>query len=568
MIYKIEEVNTITLDEANNPIFISENDIYINFDKFKSGKSKVIQITGLSGSGKSTLAKEIAKKYNAYLIETDTICFAIAKSDENATWEYIKKKDKYLYQYMKEKNLPPNFMRKYDFKTVTLKEADKRDHEGVKFLKWLYFEADIKEPIVVEGGCVAFAISVDDSFLQIPTIFKGTSIITSLFRRFNRSSNRQGILSAAKNAAKFYVKQYSKMIPEVNKAREKFYTKKDEMLFTNEVTYPDTKEYDLSKTKFIHCKREFGYSDEPYLEVDGKRYRVRAELLLFNDEGKLFVNPHTSKPRGGMIYSLPGGGIQPNESIEQAAARETEEEALLVPKNVEYSGYHYKIMWDKPNDNIMRYDGMLAFICTGDYDKKYTKYVRKQDRSSLAEKGVWMYPENIDTLSPVHKKVIEQYRKNYSKLHEYAIMDTIFLDTEYVLIESAGYKEAKVVYDSLSEKDKQLCSPRGKYVDSSNIAYRYVHKINNHPVGFIDCYKYNHSNHSAFIILAVNPAYRGNGIGKLMLKKAEYNCKLLGFQKLIYRVEKENIPSFNLAKKNGYTLTLQTKNQYTFIKEL
>ena len=43
------------------------------FEDFKSGKSKLLFVTGYSASGKSTLAKEIARKYNALYIELDLI---------------------------------------------------------------------------------------------------------------------------------------------------------------------------------------------------------------------------------------------------------------------------------------------------------------------------------------------------------------------------------------------------------------------------------------------------------------------------------------------------------------
>ena len=46
----------------NENYIISKNDLYINFDKFESGKSNVLLVTGFSGSGKSTLVSQLAKK--------------------------------------------------------------------------------------------------------------------------------------------------------------------------------------------------------------------------------------------------------------------------------------------------------------------------------------------------------------------------------------------------------------------------------------------------------------------------------------------------------------------------
>ena len=399
------------IEEMSNPILISEDDIHINVDKFKSGESNILQITGLSGSGKSTLAKELANKYNAYLIETDIICFAISRPDR-ANWEYIKEHDKYLYKYMKEKNISPDFMMKYHYTTITRTTADERDIEGLKYLRWLYFEANVKERVIVEGGCVAFSIMKDDKFLKIPTIFKGTSIAHSMLRRLHRSAvdDKKGYVKALQIAAEYFYKQYSKMIPEVNAAREKFYNRKDEMVFTHEATYPDKEEYDLSKVKFTHIENPHYKGDEPYIYIEGKKLRVRGELIVFDNQGRIFVAKRMHS-RQDMTYAFPGGGIEPNESIIDAAIRETEEEALIVPKNVKYSGYHYRVLFDVPKGKDMQYEGVLAYVCIGEYDKKYSKYVRKQDRDDIAERGKWIYPEEID-LAPVHKMAIEEYKKS------------------------------------------------------------------------------------------------------------------------------------------------------------
>ena len=598
------------IEEMANPVLISEDDIHINVDKFESGESNILQITGLSGSGKSTLAKELAKKYNAYLVETDIICFAISRPDR-ANWEYIKEHDKYLYKYMKEKNISPEFMMKYHYTTITRTTADERDTEGLKYLRWLYFEADIKERVIVEGGCVAFSIMKDDKFLKIPTIFKGTSIAYSMLRRLHRSAidEKKGYIKALQIAAEYYYKQYSKMVPEVNAAREKAlnyknnptipYISSEEDIYINmnkfestkkililglsgsgkstladklakkykaehvnldrirgnkyyddstfnkenpsiaewfrkeyhlgdrkrfndlpfkvrreewnkcfywllnqnkpmiieghfdyllmdderlqtqypivikrtsmttsifrmlkrelsrehnestplvkwllkhlqtypnakkdidnaigviikhypedyqeldEATYPDKEEYDLSKVKFTHIENPHYKGDEPYIYIEGKKLRVRGELIVFDKQGRIFV-AERMHPRQDMTYAFPGGGIEPNESIIDAAIRETEEEALIVPKNVKYSGYHYRVLFDVPKGKDMQYEGVLAYVCVGEYDKKYSKYVRKQDRDDIAERGKWIYPEEID-LAPVHKLAIESYKKS------------------------------------------------------------------------------------------------------------------------------------------------------------
>lgn len=135
---------------------------------------------------------------------------------------------------------------------------------------------------------------------------------------------------------------------------------------------------------------------------------------------------------------------------------------------------------------------------------------------------------------------------------------------------SEGYADALEVYNTLSDADKDHLGNRERgYVDSPILLYRYVHKISNRPVGFIDCYRLNGlSHHEVFMILAVSPEYRHNNIAGSMLKKAEFECFQRGFYSFHYRVDKGNEASINLAKKHGYKKIHETKNQIVFRKEI
>ena len=358
--YLVEETGYLP-----QPIVFSDNDVYVNFEKFKNKEIKTCLITGLSGSGKSTLGKKIAEAHNAYYVATDTISFKISSySPEHANWTWIKEHDKYLYQFLKEKELDATCMLKYPW------NGNEKNEIVTPFVKWVCCERKDDGMVVLEGGDVAIALRDVPELKDYPIIFKGTSIVKSMVRRFLRAAGKKGLKVALDHVVNYFYKQYAKMIPEVQAARK---------------------------------------------------------AILSNNEYKL--------------------------------------------------------------------------------------------------------QHEATALSP-------------------------------------GYAEAKQVYDTLTPEDKKLCSPRGQYVDSPNLAYRYVYKISNVPIGFIDCYKYNGKNTSAFILLAVSPEYRSKGIAKQMLAKAEFNCKKLGFFHLIYRVDKENESSINLAKAAGFELQSETKNQMTFIKTI
>ena len=204
-----------TIDEdtgfIDQPVVFSGDDIYVNFDKFTSGEAKTCLITGLSGSGKSTLAKKIAEKMGAYYVETDTISFKISsRHPERANWGYIKEHDKYLYKYFKEVGLEPDCMQKYDW------HGSKKNEIVTPFVRWLCLERDDDGLVVCEGGDVSVALRDAPELSEMPIVFKGTSILKSMFRRLFRSTGKKVLLAAITNAVIYYESQYEKLIPEVN----------------------------------------------------------------------------------------------------------------------------------------------------------------------------------------------------------------------------------------------------------------------------------------------------------------------------------------------------------------
>lgn len=202
----------------HQPIIFSDNDLYINYDKWKSGELNTCLVTALSGAGKSTISKKIAENFDAYYIEIDVVSFKIGiLHPERANLEYIKRNDKYLYQFFKENNIPPNIMVQFtDYQDIRKSEIIN------KYIYWLCFERPDKDTnkVIVEGGDVAIALAEIEELAQFPIIIKGTSIAKSLLRRFLRTCETRGFAHAFFNIFKSWYKQYSKMIPEVNAARQ------------------------------------------------------------------------------------------------------------------------------------------------------------------------------------------------------------------------------------------------------------------------------------------------------------------------------------------------------------
>ena len=156
------------------------------------------------------------------------------------------------------------------------------------------------------------------------------------------------------------------------------------------------------------------------LHKNGKNYRVRSEILVFQDD-KVLLRKKNKVTQYGTTYVIPGGGIDdPDECIEVAAARECNEEAKVVVSNVKFSGeietglygkkipeWHKKTLW---LDGI-KYDGYWTYICTGIYSKKYTKYVKKVDsQADIANQSHWYtFDEVKDILTPKHRKLFKEY---------------------------------------------------------------------------------------------------------------------------------------------------------------
>lgn len=287
IIYKANGDNYEELDEAfgykPQPIIFSDDDTYINYDKWKSGEYKTVLVTGLSGGGKSSLSKKLAEKFNAYYVEIDVISFKIGiLKAHRANWEYIEKNDKYLYKFLKEKNLPP---------TIMLQFKDYQDPKKSKiidqYIYWLCFERDDldKNRVVIEGGDVAVALSNIKELSDLPIIIKGTSLAKSLLRRMQRTLNSDNhendifyILKLIFNGT--YYSQYSKMYPEVDNARKAIMNQEYEEIHESLLPTLSLTLYHGSPEKFDEVK--------PFAFSNGNRFR-KPEWAVFAFRQKEFA---------------------------------------------------------------------------------------------------------------------------------------------------------------------------------------------------------------------------------------------------------------------------------------
>ena len=245
-------------------------------------------------------------------------------------------------------------------------------------------------------------------------------------------------------------------------------------------------------------------------------------------------------------------------------------------KEKEYSMYYMQIV----DDNICQTHTWISYKLN---DKIYLF-----ESAWLKHKGIHQYKSEKDMITDYIKKFKTFYKsKNsiivtkYTKNNKFGLtpnqfmrrcikegkviyseIPSISVDESYEKMSlHENFNDSLSVYNQLSDDEKKLLSPRGKFIDSPNLIYRYNHLVNGKSVGFIEVYKLNgNSNTTGYITLAIAPKYRSKGISYILIKKAIDGCKSKGYSKLIYRIDNSNVSSRSVAEKNGFILNHQGKN--------
>ena len=166
------------LEPLDESYVFSNNDLYINFDKFESGESNICLITGLSGSGKSTLGKQLASKYKAKYVELDLF--------EHST-QMTKKEDDvsgniFTEYFNKHKNIHNKFINneiKFDSKEFNKFLCD--------FIDWVIprCKNDKENKYILEGVQI-YSHSERNMVKPLPLIITGASSLKSIIRLYKR----------------------------------------------------------------------------------------------------------------------------------------------------------------------------------------------------------------------------------------------------------------------------------------------------------------------------------------------------------------------------------------------
>lgn len=200
---EVTESNNFLSKDMNT--FISEDDIYCNFDKFEHGETHVCFVTGVSGSGKSTLSKKLARKYNANYIELDIVMYALDKMRERAggkdkARQRLREEHPWIYEWIMNTHqdeetwpkLTSEKMSTYDFhinKTMEL----------IDWLRQTKGWSGGKPPkFIIDGADLVNIIPMRLEYTEYPFIFKGTSKIKAALRRAQREGGLKNYYSDVK----------------------------------------------------------------------------------------------------------------------------------------------------------------------------------------------------------------------------------------------------------------------------------------------------------------------------------------------------------------------------------
>lgn len=486
------EFNYDDMSNINESYIINKDDIYFNMDKFESGKSNVILLTGLSGSGKSTLAKELCNKYKAKYIELDMFenCYVYDSIED------VKDDDIILYGYFN-KNM--DLFNKLKSRSLSGKELAK---EIIKFLDYeiSYCKRDKSNKYVIEGVQIYSFMSKKD-IGETPLIIKNTSAITSIVRRLKRSYD----LGQIKSFKDLKDQEIFNMIAWYMGEEKAYKLFKDEMINESYIlsenymilesvekskfddNHINGDRLNLSKFKkvsFKDWKSVQKYTDtDSYLKTDNGK-----KLMSKWADGYIFIDTDNDELVGYVAVDNKTHSICPIEicpkyrnhglskQILQLAIRDLKAEWLYVNDNNEVALQIYK---DIGFETIGKYGKKYAMALKG--TESYKKMVSDINEATFdpeTSKNQWWYCCMTKTPSDIDE---EQYYKTREAAVKCYAKDEFFKDSDTVKMclftcngnrtdDSEVENPLKPIYvgDILVNKDKSFTWINKKILDADH----------------------------------------------------------------------------------------------------
>jgi 8-oxo-dGTP pyrophosphatase MutT (NUDIX family) len=165
----------------------------------------------------------------------------------------------------------------------------------------------------------------------------------------------------------------------------------------------------IIKTKFSDSGK-----DVCWYFYKGKKLRMRAEVLLVDEDGKMYAHIKEKAWNAHACgYALPGGGLEHDDKdYSKCAAREAQEEARITPSPCIDTGIRYWVQYSNP-ENADNSPGALSILCIGKVGKRYTGYIAPEDRDSMLKGGDWYYPNDLPGFHKYHKQAYDMALKKF-----------------------------------------------------------------------------------------------------------------------------------------------------------
>lgn len=126
----------------------------------------------------------------------------------------------------------------------------------------------------------------------------------------------------------------------------------------------------------------------------------------------------------------------------------------------------------------------------------------------------------------------------------------------------ASFNDVIQIVNKIPKNEHHYFYNGNSFKDSPFVIYRDAIKNK----AFIDIYSLNDPS-EGIIVLAVIPSERRNGLAELLVKKAINNIGKIRVNKLIWKVDSDNIPSIKLAKKLHFIENIKESTNKSTILE-
>lgn len=517
-------------------VIIDRDDLYINMDKFESGKCNVILVTGFSGSGKSTLGKEMVAKYKCDdHFELDALEWWF---DGMINEDELKEGMPPIYDWLIHNKKLMNLHR-----PTNAEIARMMDKLIPHVINWCRKNKNKK--YVVDGIQLYESWAENDrcNYLEYPIVLKGTSGLKSMYRAMKRNGDKI-------TDVPFYLKWLAKS----NKQVDALYKAMKEAYENEEVTEEASDHHDKVDAMIYAMNFLNKYSDRPFTESVNSKVKYTIMLNVGKDKIKEYST--TNKYLSHFRISPPDTNCTflvdeiDNKKLIGAINIEKKTDgiwiqSLEISKNYQKHGYgkilvdiaksHHatKLTVRKTNEAAIRLYKKCGFVIEKEFNgNQYLMTTRKKDK---------LITENADPgyeYTPVEESDIDDFIKDMNKAFH----------MKY------DRKEAEHV-----RKDMKAIK-RGDMI----IGY----------VGFSH-YKQDGKKYIGLGNFMIKPEYQGKGYGRSVIKDiiAKNDC-----DEIYCYVDKKNTAAISFYKKigtvdtdhltkYGYYVTLYSKDTKPYQEE-